>query len=344
MVPELSEAAKNETIKDALINKISKERIGTEVEKMLNGPYPLLSLKLIYQYGLYSTVFEPPKNMSHAPTDSYQAVCAVGAVKWLIMDKIGDDDKQQQQNNNDDIIYLLRQIENNDERHILYLGAALLPYLNITVELKKKTSPAVELIIRDSLKLKNQIINTICTLFRGINIFKETANHHSQNKLSRSELGMIIRDIGVLWKTSLKLALIHDLIFKNDINWEHPDELDVNLESVQDIIYKYSSLLHQAKLYGIEDSHTWKPIIDVNNNNNDKQDLKNEYRSIKIRVEILIIYLLQGKKATQLLGLKPGPVVQELLRVTMIWQFENPQGTVDECATMLKSYWDNKQA
>ncbi|CAO3647628.1 unnamed protein product [Cunninghamella blakesleeana] len=300
MVPELSDAAKDETIKDALINKISKERIGTEVEKMLNGPYPLLSLKLIDEYGLYSTVFEPPKNISHAPTDSHQSVRAVGAVKWFTMDKMDDDNNNNYNNNNsdnnsnkqnidyNDIRYILRQVENNDERHILYLGAALLPYLNIT------------------------IINTISTLFRGINIFKETANHHSQNKLSRSELGMIIKDIGALWKTSLKLALIYNLISINDINWEHPDKLDNNLESVQKTINKYSSLLYQAKIYGIEDCHTWKPIID-------------------------------GKKATQLLGLKPGPVVQELLKVTMIWQFENPQGSVDECATMLKAYWDNKQ-
>jgi tRNA nucleotidyltransferase (CCA-adding enzyme) len=31
--------------------------------------------------------------------------------------------------------------------------------------------------------------------------------------------------------------------------------------------------------------------------------------------------------------------VQQLLKVMMVWQLEHPEGTVDECAAMMKQYW-----
>lgn len=46
---------------DALQQKISRERVGVEVEKMLKGKHPRESLELIDQLGLYHTVFTDPR-------------------------------------------------------------------------------------------------------------------------------------------------------------------------------------------------------------------------------------------------------------------------------------------
>ncbi|ORZ21492.1 hypothetical protein BCR42DRAFT_459357 [Absidia repens] len=300
MVSELSEAAKDRTIKDALVNKISRERIGTEIDKMLSGPSPLLSLQLIHQYGLYATVFEAPEIVSQPPEDAWQAVRAVGVVQWLLQEGATSP---------------LRQITSKDERRTIYLAASLLPYLSVMSELKKRPIYAVQLVLRDSLKLNNHDINTISTLFRGIPTFQQAVQRlDEQHSLSRSELGMLIRDIGSLWQTCLKMALVHDLLsLQPSITWDRPEKLDTLLGPAEEVVRRYHQLLDHAIKYSIQDAHIWKPMID-------------------------------GKKITQLLDLKPGPVVQQLLRVMMIWQLEHPEGTVDDCATMMKQYWVQNSA
>ncbi|KAI1089094.1 hypothetical protein F5B19DRAFT_485481 [Rostrohypoxylon terebratum] len=52
---------------DALRLKISRERVGAEIEKMLKGSHPRKSLEYIEQLGLYHTVFTDPAH-SNVPT------------------------------------------------------------------------------------------------------------------------------------------------------------------------------------------------------------------------------------------------------------------------------------
>jgi hypothetical protein len=80
---------RDERIKDGLRNKISRERVGVEVDKMLKGrsllqhplitshadalragPKPLYALQLIHNLGLYETIFTPPPGLlSSLPSD-----------------------------------------------------------------------------------------------------------------------------------------------------------------------------------------------------------------------------------------------------------------------------------
>ena len=53
-------AMSNTDIQDALRRKITRERIGIEVEKSLRGPDPCEALRLIFDLGLYYTVFSDP--------------------------------------------------------------------------------------------------------------------------------------------------------------------------------------------------------------------------------------------------------------------------------------------
>ncbi|ORZ13052.1 hypothetical protein BCR42DRAFT_461689 [Absidia repens] len=323
MVPELCAAAKNENIKNALVSKISRERIGTEIDKMLTGPSPLRSLQLIHQNGLYHTIFTPPSNLQQSPQDAWQAVCAAGTMDWLLRDEAHNTTTMDVNKSSSS----LRKAVNKDERRILYLGAFLFPYLNLVSESKKRPVPTVQLVLRDSIKSTNQDINVISTLFRGIPLFQRAVYQlDCQQTISRSDLGMLIRDIGSRWQTCLKLALVHDLSQSTrtttveataaaaDIAWDQPETLtSLQLDTTKKTVNRYQRLLDQVVQYDIQDCHTWKPMID-------------------------------GKKTTQLLNVKPGPVVQQLLKVMMIWQLETPEGTVDECTAMMKQYWsDNKE-
>ncbi|KAJ9474173.1 CCA tRNA nucleotidyltransferase, mitochondrial [Pseudozyma hubeiensis] len=47
-------------IREALISKVSRERFGIEVDKMIKGPHPLLALFLLHRLELFMLVFHPP--------------------------------------------------------------------------------------------------------------------------------------------------------------------------------------------------------------------------------------------------------------------------------------------
>ncbi|CAO3582978.1 unnamed protein product [Absidia cylindrospora] len=269
MVPELFAAAKDDNIKNALVNKISRERIGNEIDKMLTGPSPLRSLQLIHQNGLYHTIFTPPSNIQLSPQDAWQAVCAAGTMNWLLHDEPCStttmDDNESTSS--------LRQSTNKDERRILYLGAFLFPYLNLVSETKKRPIPAVQLVLRDSIKSNNQDVNTISTLFRGIPLFQHAVHQlDSQQTIARSDLGMLIRDIGARWQTCLKLALVHDLsqstrtttmaAATTDIAW-YQTLTPLQVDATKKTVVRYQRLLDQVIQYDIQDCHTWKPMIDV---------------------------------------------------------------------------------
>ncbi|KAH7395111.1 hypothetical protein DE146DRAFT_615462 [Phaeosphaeria sp. MPI-PUGE-AT-0046c] len=72
--PETAKAMGNPEIQDVLKIKISRERVGIELEKMLKGPRPRMALDFIKRFGLYRTVFTDPTRElpSEADTDLFQ--------------------------------------------------------------------------------------------------------------------------------------------------------------------------------------------------------------------------------------------------------------------------------
>ena len=59
----------------ALAHKVSRERVGTELEGMFNGPSPLESVRLLENLGLFSTVFSLPDTPPVSSIPSYGEVC-----------------------------------------------------------------------------------------------------------------------------------------------------------------------------------------------------------------------------------------------------------------------------
>lgn len=232
MVPELIEAAKHPEIKNALIHKISRERIGIEFEKMLTGPYPLLSLRLIQQLELYPVIMTPPAVIKSGTIGSDAvAVQAVAAVKWLVENQYN---------------------VSAEEKRNLYLAASVLPYYGVVSETKKKMLPAVQLVLRDSIKTNNIDVATVSTLFRVIELIQAMVYN---TDIQRSQLGMLIRDLGSLWKTAVKMAIVKDILDASST----PEQFE---QVGQVMCDKYNRLFTMADQYGINDCYTWKHIVD----------------------------------------------------------------------------------
>ncbi|KAI8058644.1 uncharacterized protein B0P05DRAFT_581543 [Gilbertella persicaria] len=288
MVPELCEAAKHPEIRDALVSKISRERIGIELDKMITGPFPLLSLELIHQLDLYPVVMTSPANIVRGTVStSDTAVRAVAIVEWLC--------SQESQLSS----------TSKEEKRTLILAASVLPFLGVFVEQKNREVLGVQLVLRDAIKTNNVDINTVSTIFRGIDQLQSLANQNLNEPASRSQLGMLIRELGALWQTAIKMTTAKELL-------DTLSHIDLaNLTSAQQVCNKYSALIQLAFDYGIADCYQWKHMVD-------------------------------GKRAAQVVGVKPGPVLTELLKVQMTWQLEHPQGTREECEEALVKYWQTR--
>lgn len=57
--PSIFEAAVDPQVRMALHDKVSKERIWTELDKMIQGKFPYISFRYIHDMKLYSLLFEP---------------------------------------------------------------------------------------------------------------------------------------------------------------------------------------------------------------------------------------------------------------------------------------------
>ncbi|RUO95933.1 hypothetical protein BC936DRAFT_142942 [Jimgerdemannia flammicorona] len=223
-------------------------------------------------------------------------------------------------------------IRTPDERRSLYLAAILLPYTDMTILQKGKTQPAVQHVLKESIKSNNSDIETITKLHQSLPLVNDAVAKHAQSPLDREELGdsihslpktlphvyltsfhphnrpagMLIRDANTRWPMAVQLALAVRL-------FDHQDAIAAGgtSDEVQREVAAYEAVMAQAVTYGISECYTWKHIID-------------------------------GKGVCTLLGIKPGRVISDILSDVMRWQLAHPEGTVEECAEFVKKEWSER--
>ncbi|KAJ1873328.1 CCA tRNA nucleotidyltransferase, mitochondrial [Coemansia sp. RSA 990] len=184
-------------VKRDLDVKISRERVGIEVEKMAAGPDPLLSIRLILQNGLYANVFRaPPYVQNIGPFED------AGGVTQRVLQVL---------DNSSILQYLPSPLAVTPEtRRMLVLAAFMYPFSQAqVVELKRKQAAGAQ-VVRDSLKLATADGDNVSALHMKAPRFASLA-HGSLQAVARSELGQAIRDAGARWVPALLFAAAKDL-------------------------------------------------------------------------------------------------------------------------------------
>ncbi|KAJ3359026.1 hypothetical protein HDU91_005029 [Kappamyces sp. JEL0680] len=87
LYPDIVEATKDATLRTAFEKKISRERVGVEVEKMLLGPNPQRAVSLISEFGFYDLVFACPDGIV---PDSVPAERSSASIKYSTILKLCD--------------------------------------------------------------------------------------------------------------------------------------------------------------------------------------------------------------------------------------------------------------
>ncbi|KAJ3410782.1 hypothetical protein HDV05_003247 [Chytridiales sp. JEL 0842] len=331
-------STEHETIRNAFLTKISRERVGTELDKMLRGNDPYRAIQLIIKdFGFYDVLFkEPPPEVLISPAsgprgtpiDAFSEVESDGDLALRMATTLAhllSSDHSTLQSIFPHTMFPL----SNDDIRLLFFVTLLVPFRGRTyLEKKKNVYPLSKYMVMTSLKLSNidsDFSSSILTLAPQIISFIEKlsalpspSSPSSRFTPDRRTLGLFTRELGTKppyptgkplgskWPLAVLLSFVIEV---SSVLARSPHRFAVPLfenGELQATIQKYQKLKNVIADYGVEEAYALKPV-------------------------------LHGGEVAKLRGIKPGPVVATYLTQIIEWQLENPTGTKEECEEWLKS-------
>ncbi|KAL5534484.1 hypothetical protein ACEPAG_946 [Sanghuangporus baumii] len=313
LVEEVEESMQNEEIQAAIVSKISRERIGEELDKMMKGRDPLHSIRLITSLDLYSSIAAVPASISStfttSPASPSSALGAATILHAALSSSFSDTLRIPS------LHPLLLSLVDRDKtlRPRLFLATLMMPYADVQYLIPKKKTrvPAVEVVIREGLKLglQNHYADGVPALFAAAEVLRgvEISNFEGPNE--RSRIGSLLRtksvhnaNTGSHWTSSILFTIIRELATLWDAN---RDAFDV--KRAAPIVDRFDKFLQRVQELKLPDSIDDKP-------------------------------LLNGNEIVSLLGAtRPGVWTGSVLARVSEWALDHPEGTKDACAAWLKA-------
>ncbi|XP_062172773.1 tRNA nucleotidyltransferase cca2 [Alnus glutinosa] len=302
---ELKKAASCDEVKDALAAKISRERIGVEIDLMISGNQPVKAMTYICDLLLFWIVFSLPPKFEPAKSECCDRLCiSYLDATWNLVQLIGGSTF-------------------NDEQRRLSLYAALfLPFRKtIYKDNKAKKICIVSYIFRESLKRKASDAETVINVYSALDKFLSLIPFLASNgDIQLTEVdwgrglddvphtsklrvltGFLLREIKDFWRVAL---LLSTLLYPTDV------------DCTQDFLKQHFQLDKRKDLF--------KTV---------------EGAVIQLGLEKVwdVKPLVNGKDIMNVLQLKTGgPLVREWQQKLLAWQLANPLGTVEECIDWMR--------
>lgn len=215
--PEAEAAMGDERIKDALLRKVSRERVGIEITKALAAKYPENALLRIAQLGLEDTVFTADGLDRSTVPDPGELDAMVRSTRAVI-------------DISDRLHPVLRAVLQGEKAQpgALWLCTALSRYAGATAKEKKRIVLGSSAIIKEGLKLGNEVAKRTSDVL-GV---RETvaAMALEATTSSRKEIGLLVRRCGSEWPLSILHALIKDFNTQGETVLERYDALVSRIE------------------------------------------------------------------------------------------------------------------
>lgn len=304
---ELQKACMATNIHEELHRKVSRERVGKELEGMLSGKHanPIEALKLIGQLRLAGSIFcLPPDSVivgnigkSHLAAVPYQGSIEedfrkLRAAAWEEAQECIQVLPTVLKNFNDTPTSAVTEFD----ARLTYLSVALVPYTQLRYEEKNKVKTVTEYMIREGIKFKNKDVLAMVAVAEQLDSMIQLLQQIPEaSPATRLQVGLLLRDTKDMWVSVLVLAtvaLIRQESHGREIDW-------------------------------LERARKWYTTIII--------DLKLE-QCWKVKP------ILNGKEMISLLGISRGPVVGEYAKEQTRWILMNPEGTKEACKTHLKSF------
>ncbi|KAF1990862.1 poly A polymerase C-terminal region-like protein [Aulographum hederae CBS 113979] len=241
----------NSDIKAALEMKISRERVGIELEKMLRGPDPRRALEYIYNLDLFGTIFtDPTRKVDFKPEME----------NWAKLYNVLADPASS--TGSSALEYILDRLTYSpDDKYFMWLSCALVPWFSapaLPLEKKKSPPPYATLVAREGFKAPNKISDIFTAAISHMDEIKAMARavYGGSNKkntqkepgqddpTARDSIGMAIRRWGPTWKNQVMAVVAYEIF----------DDLEA--------AKLYQSLLQRIEDLGVGEAYNLKPLID----------------------------------------------------------------------------------
>ncbi|KAH0716234.1 hypothetical protein KY284_009139 [Solanum tuberosum] len=302
---ELKKAAADEDVRVAIADKISRERIGHEIDLMMSGDQPVKAMTYIADLKLFSAVFSLPSDFEPSIPDGCDRLCVtcLGSA-WELLSLIG------------------RSSFSDDQRRLCLYAALFLPFREtIYRDNKAKKIPVVKYIFRNSLKLKASDAETVISLHTVTKKFvtlipllvskediqvlevdwkRDTIEVPIASKL-RILTGLLLREIKEFWRVTLLLSMqLHPVDIVSSTSFSNENfELDKSSGL-------FKTVENAVRTLGLEKVWEMKPLVN-------------------------------GKEIMNILQIKSGgPVVREWQQKLLEWQLAHPSGSAEECLDWMK--------
>eukprot|EP00246_Nothoceros_aenigmaticus_P010899 TRINITY_DN2787_c0_g1_i1.p1 TRINITY_DN2787_c0_g1~~TRINITY_DN2787_c0_g1_i1.p1 ORF type:complete len:367 (-),score=55.66 TRINITY_DN2787_c0_g1_i1:630-1730(-) len=299
---ELKIAAASEDVKLALSHKVSRERIGTEIDLMLKGNRPIEAMSQLANLQLFPCIFAAPLKTDPLISEDFGRVC-VDHMDELSQVLMGFGSSKL----------------NSLQQRICFLSALLFPLRHIVShDTKGKSIPVSTTIIRESLKLKVKDADEVDALHKAAESFRDVAHLlcpalkmneeiwlDKERKeydayspaLKRISAGVLLREIKELWRPAL---LLTSLLYNGpNSNASHSSLLDSKKRAAR--IQLCLDVEQEILDMGLDNVWQVKPV-------------------------------LGGSEVMRLLGLQTGgPQVKEWMDRVIKWQLAHPDGTQEDC-------------
>lgn len=241
---ETFNAMKEESIKAALIHKISRERVGVEIEKTLQGKNPVYGLELINELKLMRSIFNfgPFEDVICGGNDKSLVDSIFGEVEKQASNSIAVVKNFQSETKLDSVFKNV--IQDKELKMLFWLSIILRPWRNTKVHVKKPVF-ATEIIIKEGVKLSKLDADVVTKLVSTSEEYQSIVNQLPDFK--RSTIGVLLKQYGENLNLSIMFNFFDELIKTND---------------TEATIFKYESFYDVILKENLQDSYKLKPIVD----------------------------------------------------------------------------------
>lgn len=222
--PASRECMMDKSVHEALRLKISRERVGVEIDKIMKGPDPYTGLKYINDFDLFSTVFANP---SSADTiDASIALAAYNGLSRVLEERSS----------------ICLALKPKDDPKLSWFLAAYTPWVGSAQSACDasreglKASNAEGKILKEAIDFRPAIL--------------EILDRVNTDNVKRSDVGMVIRKCKDSWRAHILYSLLYDLA--------------CDLEKFTMTADRYQQLLVYIEETSLQNAHKMPPILNGN--------------------------------------------------------------------------------